>query len=294
MAREPERLGWHGAQYPVEPFRDYLEALTCRLTKHSSVPFRFVLWKGDWPEDSLCEIADHHADIVIMTTRRHGWWSRFWRGSVSTEVARNSRTPVLLVSCREESADLSEVPAPDRILVPLDGSAEAERVLGPAVALAALVGGSCELLHVASSRPYAADWSLAYGGVPLLSNVDLEREARRYLRRLAARLRARSVPTRWRVVPDDQPTADAILHYAKLNRVDAIAMTGWGGGLSRLFRRRVAGQVTRLAEVPVLICRSDVIGLCPVKRLRGRVEPAGAFSGRHGICITNNEQCPKP
>ena len=31
--------------------------------------------------------------------------------------------------------------------------------------------------------------------------------------------------------------------------------------LSRLFHRSVAGQVARRAEMPVLICRSDVVGI---------------------------------
>jgi nucleotide-binding universal stress UspA family protein len=256
-ANQPELLGWHAGEYHVEPGRNYLEALAGRLTEASPVKVRPLLLRGYWPEDALCETGDWEADLIVMAARRHGWWSRVWYGSVSTEVTRRSRTPVLLVPGSMEPPDQPHAPQLNRVLVPLDGSARAERALGPAAALAALTGGGCELLHVVRSRPYAVDWSLAYGGRPLGEPADLTRDARRYLRGVAGRLRELSVPARWRVVTDERPTAVAIARHAELCGADVIALASRGGvGWTGLLKGSLAARVAREATVPVLVCRT--------------------------------------
>jgi nucleotide-binding universal stress UspA family protein len=265
-ASDPELLGWRGGQYLVEPLRDYLDGLAERVAAAHPVRVRPLLLKGYWPADALCELADWDelvaADLIVMASRRRGWWSRLWRGSVSTEVACRSRSPVLLVPGRDEPPVLTDEPPLGRVLVPLDGSARAERALGPAAALAALTKGECDLLHVIRSHPYAVDWSLAYGGPPMGMPAGHEGEARRYLYGVAKRLRASSVPARWQVVADERPAADAIARYAELGQADVIAMTTRGGaGLAGLFRGSTAMRVARRADVPVLICRSEAMGL---------------------------------
>lgn len=163
-----------------------------------------------------------------------------------------------MVPVREGPTDLSAEPPLGRVLVPLDGSARAERALGPASALAALTGGECELLRVVRSRPYAVDWSLAYRGRPPIAPADPARAARRYLYEVAGRLRAQSVPARWRVVADERPTADAIARYAGLGGADVVALASRGGvGWTGLFKGSLALRVAREAPVPVLICRTQ-------------------------------------
>jgi nucleotide-binding universal stress UspA family protein len=256
-ANDPELLGWHAGEYRVEPGRDYLESLTRRLAESSPVRVRPLLLRGYWPEDALCEWGDWEADLVVMAARRRGWWSRLWHGSVSEGVARRSRTPVLLVPGRDAAPDLAHEPPLGRVLVPLDGTARAERALGPAAALAALAGGGCELLHVVRSRPHAVDWSLAYGGRSAGAPVDHTGAARRCLHGVAGRLRALSVPAGGRVVTDERPTAEAIARYAELSGADVIALASRGGvGWAGLLRGSLALRVARGAPVPVLICRA--------------------------------------
>jgi nucleotide-binding universal stress UspA family protein len=257
VADKPERFGWHAGRYRVEPGRDYLESLADRLAEAHGVRARPLLLGGYSPEDAICAAGDWDADVVVMSARPRGWWSRLWRGSVSTQVARRSRTPVLLVPAREEVADLSREPAVGRVLVPLDGSARAERALGPAVALAALSNGSCELLHVACRQPYAADWSLAYGVPPTPMPVSDTCEGERYLRAVAGRMGALSVPVRWRVVSDERPLARAVARHAESSGADVIALSSRGGvGLGTLLHGSVAVRIARQSALPVLICRA--------------------------------------
>ncbi len=260
-ANDPERLGWHAGEFLVEPLRDYLDDLARRVGEACSVRVRPMLLKGYWPEDVICQVADWDdfvaPDLIVMASPPRGWWSRFWRGSVSAEVARRSRVPVLLVPGRREPPDLSADPPLGRVLVPLDGSARAERALGPAAALAALSNGECDLLRVVRSRPYAVDWPLAYGGRPAVTSAGQTRAARRYLRGVAGRLRDRGLPIRWQVRADDRPPADAINRYAERSGADVIALASRGGvGLRGLFRGSLAVQVARNAAVPVLVCRT--------------------------------------
>ena len=256
-ANDPERLGWRGGEYLVEPLREYLDGLTKRVTGAGPVRARPVLLRGYWPEDALCEFGDWGSDLVVVAARRRGWWSRFRRGSVSAEVARRSRAPVLVVPAGGAPPDLSAEPPLGRVLVPLDGSRGAERALGPAAALATLSEGGCDLLHVVRSRPYAVDWSLAFGGPPTGTPTVPTRDARCYLRGVAGRLRDLSLPARWQVVTDERPTAEAIARHAGLIGADVIAMASRGGvGLAGVFRGSLAARVSRLASVPVLVCRT--------------------------------------
>jgi len=158
---------------------------------------------------------------------------------------------------RDESPGLAHKPVLGRVLVPLDGTARAERALGPAAAMAALSGGECELLHVVRSRPYIVDWPVALGGRPANPPADQIRAARRYLYGIAGRLRAQSVPTRWRVVVDERRTDEAIARYAGLWGADVIALTSRKeSGWTSLFKGSLAARVAREAPVPVLVCRT--------------------------------------
>jgi nucleotide-binding universal stress UspA family protein len=256
-ANEPELLGWHANEYRVEPGRDYLETVARRLADVSPVKVRTLLRHGYFVEDTLCETGDWAADLVVMAARRRGWWSRLWSGSVSNEVARRSRRPVLLVPGHDISPDLTHEPPLGRVLVPLDGTVRAERALGPAAALAALAGGECELLHVDRPRPSVVDWLVASHDRSTSAQATRTQEAYRYLHGVAERLRGLAVPASTAVVTDAHHTADAIARCASLSGADVIAMTSRSAvGWTEFFRGNLAVQVAREASRPVLVCRA--------------------------------------
>jgi nucleotide-binding universal stress UspA family protein len=96
------------------------------------------------PAPALVEaIAAEKADLVVMTTRGRTGPSRWMLGSVSQHVVRYAAAPVLLL--RDQGGSLA-TPNPDmehlfRVLVSLDGSAQAEAALAPAAEMASLLGG---------------------------------------------------------------------------------------------------------------------------------------------------------
>jgi nucleotide-binding universal stress UspA family protein len=150
----------------------------------------------------------------------------------------------------------------NRILVALDGSALAERVLPHAEALGQKFGATLVLLRATTPPAEIIAAEAAAGVIPVspaiadpvaLTEAE-QRDAATYLRGLAERLRSAG-----HVVEIDEPegrTAAAILTRARDLRADLIAMTTHGlGGLGRAIFGSVADEVLRHAPCPVLLVR---------------------------------------
>ncbi|MGH8056178.1 MAG: universal stress protein [Candidatus Entotheonellia bacterium] len=134
-----------------------------------------------------------------------------------------------------------------RILVALDGSAQAETVLPYAQQLAKSHDAELVLFRVAVASSLALDPVVAWAGV-----VE---EARDYIADLAERLREGEVKitarTRW------GDPVEEILAYVDEGHIDLITMTTHGRtGLKRWVLGSVAEHVLRRAPVPVLLVRA--------------------------------------
>jgi len=183
--------------------------------------------------------ADMHADLVIMTTHGHGAFSRVWLGSVADAFVRHSDIPTLLI--RPEAEEEASLPVDQswsirRMLIPLDGSALAERMLEPACRLGDLLDAEYWLLSVV--EPPAAG--------------EHQREAHAYLDKVATDLQAQGHTVQTHVAVG-QP-ARTILDVAQQQQIGLVALATHGrGGLSRLLLGSVADKVVRGAEIPVFL-----------------------------------------
>src|SRR5579864_5952747 len=120
----------------LEQQRAYLDGMVKRLTSVSSTPVTSALLEGQAVAETLNgQATATGAGLIVMTTHGRGPLSRFWLGSVADELVRRATTPILLVRPQEKALDLASEPVLRNVLIPLDGSALAERVLGPAGAL---------------------------------------------------------------------------------------------------------------------------------------------------------------
>ena len=152
-----------------------------------------------------------------------------------------------------------------RILVPLDGSEVAERVLQHVEALTTKFGSAVMLLRVTTSAealPPTPALALSPMGVPaagpIFDRVAFAREEReealQYLASLAEGLQKRGMSVTYEQ-REGNPAA-VILEQAGRWSADLVAMTTHGrSGLGRLLLGSVAYDVVRSASCPVLLVR---------------------------------------
>ncbi|MGQ9555332.1 MAG: universal stress protein [Anaerolineae bacterium] len=144
------------------------------------------------------------------------------------------------------------------ILVPLDGSQFAEKVLPHVEALAKAFASRVTLVRVIPSEPtiiaetMGMEPALTIDPTPL---IEAERkEAENYLAALANRLNSQDLAVQYKHL--EGPPAETIVELASQLGVDLIAMTTHGRGrLRRIFLGSVADAIVRHASCPVLLVR---------------------------------------
>ena len=242
--------------------RVYLE-MTVKSLAGAGIPVTAVHKDGEISETIRDHALGAKADLMVMTTHARGPMGRFWLGSVADGLLRQAPCPVLLIPPRDKAVNVDQEMAIKNILVPLDGSTFAEKVLEPAQAFGKLHDAAYTLLRViqpiqAMTLPAGAG-SFGEMAHRMMERIDvlqeqLKREAEDYLEKVASRLRAEGLTVATEVAIAEQPGV-AILERAH-PPVDLIAMESHGRrGLSRLVMGSVADKVVRGTPVPVLVHR---------------------------------------
>lgn len=145
-----------------------------------------------------------------------------------------------------------------KILVPLDGSPLAEKVLPHVRALAQCVGAEVVLLRVVPTPTYEAVFAdTLLTPAPPNDEHNARSHAEGYLQRVAFDY----FPSEVRVIYEvsSGPVAETILDYASGIEADLIAMSTHGrSGLARLVLGSVADQIVRRSHLPVLLVRPEM------------------------------------
>ncbi len=142
------------------------------------------------------------------------------------------------------------------ILVPLDGSKRAERILAHAEALAQKFGSKLVLLQVV--EPIVVGVSpYDMGSMYIAEDIDRRtKEAKEYVGALQGRLRDLKIEAKTYV--EYGPIVNTILEIAAKENVDLIALASHGrSGLARVFYGSVAAGILHRADRPLLVIRSQ-------------------------------------
>ncbi|HEU4699941.1 MAG TPA: universal stress protein [Gemmatimonadales bacterium] len=218
------------------------------------------------PEQLDAYAAANSIDLVVMTTHGRGAIGRFLIGSVAEGLLRRSTRPCLVL--RAESATPAAARAAfHRVLVPLDGSPEAERAIDAALDLMPASSAGADLPELLLGRvivplPWLAPDVLPHGGPDWTGGaLAVQREiATQYLDAAVARLQDRGIRARGIVTVGASP-AGAILDLATGEAVDLIAMAARArGGADRFLLGSVMDRVVRGASVPTLVARGGELG----------------------------------
>jgi nucleotide-binding universal stress UspA family protein len=220
------------------------------------------------------DAAANDIDLIVMTTHGRGGLARFWLGSVADSLVHVSSVPVLSLRPGEPVPPIEHPPVFRHILIPLDGSALAEQILEPALALGDLTQATYTLLHV-------LELFVLPGYAPLAQAVHLDAhmtqavraERQRYLDDVAERLRASGHQVHTRTLLGTQP-AVVLLDAAQEQGADLIALATHGrSGLPRLLIGSVADKVLQAAPAPLLLVRPPADVTTGVPDARCAVSP---------------------
>jgi nucleotide-binding universal stress UspA family protein len=256
------RVGFENTLDPKfrEQERAYLDGVVPRLGSVANHALSSALLDGPVPEALLEHVAARGADLVVMSSHGRGPLSRLWLGSVTDHFVRRSSVPVLVVRPRDEKIDLAKDATLEHVIIPLDGSEEAEFIIEPAVALGRLLEADYTLLRVVEPAMVVGHDPVTIGlGVIDLPKQELdETRAKIYLDRVAERLRQRALRVHTCVVTNSH-VARAIVAESERQPGSIIAIqTHARRGLARLLLGSVADKVLRSASVPVLISRPHI------------------------------------
>lgn len=140
------------------------------------------------------------------------------------------------------------------ILVPLDGSKRAEKILPHAENLARRYDAAVVFLQVMGPVPLTMRVEPSYD----ILQEDLEqriKQAKSYLAALQRDFHEKGIEARTCV--DEGPVVDAIIQTAEREGADIIAIASHGrSGLSQVFYGSVAAGVLHRADRPLLLIRS--------------------------------------
>lgn len=203
------------------------------------------LLRGDPAEEIVRYARESGQDLVVMATHGRSGIERWVRGSVAERVLRTCEVPLLL--CTPSALEPRHDGPFRRILVPLDGSEVADRILPLVEEVARRHGSQVTLLRVEplviTEVPSPVLSGSLWDPAPLEQSLEPRRQ----------RLAAAGVHADARAVYG--VVAAKILQAAR--DADLLAMTTHGRtGLARWWFGSVAEQVLRHAPCPLLVLRT--------------------------------------
>jgi nucleotide-binding universal stress UspA family protein len=234
----------------------YLEQIRERLARGSNLTITTDVLHEPNDHTSASRVAVSDIDLVVLAAYGHSGLARFRLSDITDALARWRPAPILALRAGGAAQDREPLPRLQRILLPLDGSALAEQILAPAVALGNVMGAEYMLLYVVEPHSFVSGAPVPY--TSRLDDVALahaQAEAQDYLDGIVRLMRHEGLRVQTRVaVARDARTA--IRQAARQLETDVIAMTTHGrGGLSPLLVGSVAMQVLHDSHVPVLLYR---------------------------------------
>ena len=232
----------------TEKGRSYLEAyLKQQAEKVRAAGFQVeeTVRVGRAADETVEAATD--VDLVLIATHGRSGISRWWLGSVADVVVRDAGCSVLVIG-PNVTRDFSGGKIA-RILLPLDGSTEAEAGLPVATWIAGLTGAELDVVRCMSLAPLAYDPSMSIYSVDLID--AMESAVKDYLAGIQTKLQGKKATTSMMM----GGAGEMLPQHLELYPADLVIMTSHG----RSGVRRVAlGSVTdRLLHgpAPVLVVR---------------------------------------
>jgi nucleotide-binding universal stress UspA family protein len=213
------------------------------------------------------EIVDYagkqNAGLIIMATHGRTGIKRWALGSTADKIVRAAKCPVLLIRATGHAPSQAKL---EKILVPLDGSKQSEKVLPHAVRLAPRLKADIILFHAVTPlyQIYPATVDMGYYGGMGMVKVPYSAEemkphkasAESYLEKVTGRLKEEGIPTNYKVTVG--PAGEEIIKAADETGADMVAMSTHGeSGFTRWEHGSTTDKVLRAGMTPLLLVREN-------------------------------------
>jgi nucleotide-binding universal stress UspA family protein len=215
-----------------------------------------------YPADEILRYADESkVDFILMSTHGRSGINRWVMGSVADKILHSSSLPVFLVRSGVSSQVSCDKWPEMTLMVPLDGSGLAEKVL-PHVEALAKGGQKVNVVLLRVCEPLATPFitstraSFNWGSIAKEYLAESRRSAEDYLKGVGERFGNMSIPAKIEVL-DGNP-AEEIMKYAGQCDSGIIVMATHGrSGVSRATHGSVAQKVLQGASNPILLIRPE-------------------------------------
>lgn len=253
----------------IDQAKKYLTSWQERFTQ-DGLSAEIVLLRGVAIDAILYAIEEMDIDVLAFTSQGRSGLKKAIYGSVSSALLNRAPCPMLVADAKTKVS----LKTNNRILVPLDGSKESEKILSHVQHIAHLYEAKLILVRVVRSASYKAafvnlDKEIKEEIIPehLLSQLgkhqELEKikEAKQYLLNWKSQFQEQGIDVEVNLLYG-QPI-DSILAVAERSEADLVAMTSQAkAGLDEFLYGSVAsGLLNRLAR-PMFIVHA---GKIPVK-----------------------------
>ena len=201
------------------------------------------------PEEIICYAEENNVDLIIMATHGRSGIRRWVMGSVADKVMCVSSIPVWLIRA-DKAESVSYDKWPQRtLLVPLDGSVLAEKILPHVEVLAKQPGTPTVDVVLLRVEELPSTSGHYFRNIP-----ENREEIEQYLAKIEARLKKSGIKVQSEVSSGDP--AEQIISYGRENPFSIIVMSTHGhSGMSRWFYGSVATKVLEHAATPIFLVR---------------------------------------
>lgn len=228
---------------------DYLDSVAGSLPDPLTV--KSIVQIGKPAKVVADRAASYDGTLVVMATHGHSGVDRWFMGSVADKVMRVTTTPLVLVRPIGQ-ADATGVASLKKVLVPLDGSGLAEKVLPHVEALAKRMSLEVVLVRVYlmpeiayPTGRYAPDWKRL--------DEEMREETSRYLQGKMRQLQKQGLEKVSSLVLEGD-AAGHIIYLARQTPQGLVAICTHGRtGIGRWVLGSVTERVVRHSGGPVLV-----------------------------------------
>ncbi|OGO19286.1 MAG: hypothetical protein A2144_08325 [Chloroflexi bacterium RBG_16_50_9] len=231
----PEQAEWERLhQSYIERIADQVQhdiskmcdTVQCRF-EHATATASPVLVKGEPVREMVRYAEENEANIILMATHGRSGLTRSAMSDIANRVVRTSTVPVWLIRTLGSDEIVCAEWPPQRVLVPLDGSDKAEKVLPYAVEYARLFDAELMLLRICEEPEISGDYPWPDWDKHVEhTRSHYQAQCSLYLNEVEQRLKDSGI----KVTKESWlgNAAEEIIGYIKQNRCDLVAMTTYG------------------------------------------------------------------